>query len=238
MNNIKWYYKISASYHEPEDGFATSNPRHLSQLSGWILYLIGAFGNPNHCQVAQHKFFRSGQVFGVQRGFVTIMSFNLAQGFVQVTRRNANVEIPTSRAVATSQRPSSQVPCRLRHCRHWRWTSRNHHRSPQELQQSWGVHWQSEIIFVGLRKHACPLLAWSFKSWHVTINVWSYSHLPTTEISSDYIKWLASTSLSIHSSPRLLPPNVQAALAAKSLVTFCRSNLGEFHHVTWRNRAR
>lgn len=42
--------------------------RYPSYKSGWIPYLIRAFGNPNHCQVAQHKLFRSGQVFGVERG--------------------------------------------------------------------------------------------------------------------------------------------------------------------------
>ena len=68
------------------------------------------------------------------------MSFSNAQGFVQVTRRNAGVEIPTSRAVATSLHPSSQGRwCQLRRCPRWRWTSRNHHRSPQDSRQSYGV---------------------------------------------------------------------------------------------------
>ena len=131
----------------------SSNHVKHSYKSGWIPYLIRAFGNPNH------KFFRSGQAFGVERGlFDDHVLYHHAQGFVQVTRRNADVEIPTSRAVATSQRPSSQVPCRLHHCRHWRWTSRNHHRSPRELQQSWGIQQKHidkpEIIVVGLRRHA------------------------------------------------------------------------------------
>lgn len=131
----------------------SSNHVKHSYKSGWIPYLIRAFGNPNH------KFFRSGQVFGVERGlFDDHVLYHHAQGFVQVTRRNADVEIPTSRAVATSQRPSSQVPCWLHHCRHWRWTSRNHHRSPRELQQSWGIQPKHidkpEIIVVGLRRHA------------------------------------------------------------------------------------
>ena len=82
--------------------------------------------------------------------------------------------------------------------------------------------------------HFCgeDMLAWSFKSWYVTTNV-LYMILSSPANHRNFVGLYQMTGINIPIYPFLSSsssPWRQATLEAKSLVTFCRSNLTKFLH--------